>query len=401
MRILNVFDSFDSATPSGGRTYTRIISRALIARGHEVTVLTPRAVYMSEPAVPLARSGSAVEGSRPTSGAEGSMGTNDFALCLRGSLKPPRSFWKRVPDLVGLLGGSDVVNAAPPGSSLPYVTLLSRLAVGRKPPFITIGYVHTETHDVVRPEREWLYRKADGILVETPYEKGYLTSKLGIEAYKVAVIASAVDMELSEAGAYGQVPLPQTVTGGGYKVLWLGRRAYRKGFYHVLSAMPYVWRRLPDATLMVAGPVAGKEFGGPLAEASDEILSRNLNKRIFDFGVADDETRKRLLASCDVLVLPSLGETVPEVVLEAWAFKKPAICADIPTVRSVAGEGEGIHYCRFGDVESVGRAIVDMSDPEVRKRLGDKGNGIVRKSFTFDSFAKRVEDAYASYGQRA
>ncbi|MDG6988312.1 MAG: glycosyltransferase family 4 protein [Nitrososphaerota archaeon] len=401
MRILNVFDSFDSATPSGGRTYTRIISRALTARGHEVTVLTPRAVYRSGPAALPARSGSTVGGSKPTSGAEGTMVTSDFALCLRGSFKPPRAFWKRVPDLVKLLGDCDIVNAAPPGSSLPYVTLLSRRAVGRSPPFITIGYVHTETHDVARPEREWLYRKADGILVETPYEKGYLTSKLGVEAGKVAVIASAVDMELSEAGAYGRIPLPQDVNEGAYKVLWLGRRAYRKGFYHVLSAMPYVWRHLPDATLMVAGPVAGKGFSGPLAEASNEVLSRNLNRRIFDFGVVDDDTRKKLLASCDALVLPSLGETIPEVVLEAWAFNKPAICADIPTVRSVAGEGEGIHYCKFGEVESIGRAIVEMGDPEARKRLGDAGNGIVRKTFTFDSFAKRVEDAYTSYGLRA
>jgi glycosyltransferase involved in cell wall biosynthesis len=67
-----------------------------------------------------------------------------------------------------------------------------------------------------------------------------------------------------------------------------------------------------------------------------------LRDRVIALGVRDDVPR--LLAAADVLLLPSLREGLPGVVLEACAAGLPVLASDLPGVREIASRLPLVEY---------------------------------------------------------
>jgi glycosyltransferase involved in cell wall biosynthesis len=140
-------------------------------------------------------------------------------------------------------------------------------------------------------------------------------------------------------------------------VVYLGRVNEYKGIGRLFEAWPEV-RRRTGAELLVAGP-----WDSPVDPPDG---ARYL-------GVVDESAKEELLASAWALALPSRGEVMPNVILEAWAYGTPVIVSDIPALAAfVRHEVDGL--VSSVAPEALASSIIRcLENRELSERMGEAG----------------------------
>ncbi|MFC7328622.1 glycosyltransferase family 4 protein [Marinactinospora rubrisoli] len=172
----------------------------------------------------------------------------------------------------------------------------------------------------------------------------------------------------------------------GPTVLFVGRRTVGKGYPRLVAAAPQVWRRVRDAEFVFAGPPGDGASAGLPGPPGDP--------RVHDLGLADDRTKHDAVAACDVLCLPTSADVFPLVFAEAWASGRPVVSGAFPGVHDVVRDGvDGLVVPpRTGDVAD---ALVRLlTDPGLRRALGEAGRRRAAREFTWDRVAAACEAGY-------
>ena len=79
------------------------------------------------------------------------------------------------------------------------------------------------------------------------------------------------------------------------------------------------------------------------------------------------------LAACDLLCVPSEGESFGMVYFEAWAYKKPVVALDLPVLRESIGCVEG-GVIAESEPKSIAEVLIKMlSGPELCREMGNRG----------------------------
>jgi len=98
----------------------------------------------------------------------------------------------------------------------------------------------------------------------------------------------------------------------------------------------------------------------------------------------------------DLMVLPSLSEGLPNVVLEAFAAAKPVVASNVGGVPEVVEEDVSGYLVPPGSPEPLTRAILRMlDDPAKMKSMGAAGYERVKRDFTFESQTQKLESIYS------
>ena len=234
-----------------------------------------------------------------------------------------------------------------------------------------------------------LYKRADLLLAHTRHEAGVL-ERMGISPSKIRTIVHGVDFCDSGdgerfRGKYGIA---------GPMVLFLGRKTREKGGGRLLEAWPLVVEKFPNATLVIAGPKSA-DFEKLKSEIrnSDEFLNPQSAEARDRVVILDDLTegeKQDALAACDLLCVPSEGESFGMVYFEAWAYKKPVVALDLSVLRETIGAAEG-GLLVPNDIEEIGKGICTiLQNKSLGYKMGEKGYVFANKS----SWANAV-DSYA------
>jgi len=97
----------------------------------------------------------------------------------------------------------------------------------------------------------------------------------------------------------------------------------------------------------------------------------------------------------DVVVLPSLREGTPLVLLEAMACGKPVVATRVGGIPEIVEHGEGGLLVRPKDVEGLSKAILTLlEDPGLREEMGKKARRRAVKEFDWDIKADEVIRVY-------
>lgn len=111
---------------------------------------------------------------------------------------------------------------------------------------------------------------------------------------------------------------------------------------------------------------------------------------------------ERLYNACDVVVLPSLYEGTPNVLLEAMACGVPVVATDVGDNAHIVPDGRAGFVVPPGDeerlAERLGRLI---ADPDLRRRMGDAARRRVVEEFSVERLAADTAAVYeAAWAQK-
>jgi glycosyltransferase involved in cell wall biosynthesis len=188
--------------------------------------------------------------------------------------------------------------------------------------------------------------------------------------------SEATAAELRRDYRAGEVAVIPNVTGGlafapageaegppGY-LLFVGRLRIRKGVEVLLEAL----RGVPSAVLRIAG---NGEHRSALERA---VESLGIGDRVAFLGTRDAAQVRALLRGAAALVVPSIYEGMPLVVLEAMEAGVPVVASAVSGIPEVVVDGETGWLVPPEDPEALARALEEvLADPSEARRRGEAG----------------------------
>ena len=131
-------------------------------------------------------------------------------------------------------------------------------------------------------------------------------------------------------------------------LLFVGYIDQRKGIYDILSVLHQVEH---PYRLCVCG-----DFENEQAKAQFEGLSKGLEDKLEFLGFVGGEEKRQVFRDADVLLLPSYGEGLPMVILEALEAGCGVITTDVGAIPEIVQKENGI-VIKPGDKAALSQAI--------------------------------------------
>jgi glycosyltransferase involved in cell wall biosynthesis len=245
-------------------------------------------------------------------------------------------------------------------------------------PFFHAGFAAHESRAATA-----LLRRADRLIALTGSEAAALAQR-GVPPDRILRSASAVDTTPGEPAARGRVREALGVPADARLLCYVGRKAPNKGLDVLLRALPML-RHRPAPWLALAGP--GTQW-------YRERLAAARAAHVVDLAPVSEARKRALLAAADVLVLPSRLESFGIVFLEAWAADTAVVGADIAAVREVVGDAGRLF--RPDDAADLAVTLdALLTDDAARSALAARGRARVA-AHGWDRLGTAIVDAYAA-----
>ncbi len=237
---------------------------------------------------------------------------------------------------------------------------------------------------MARSVSRFVYGRARRIIAVSSVIRRRLVKRDGVPPDLITVVPNAVG---AVAGAAATSPELPAGLGKGPLVGVVARLQPEKGVDHFLKAAARVAPLVPEARFIVVGD-------GPLRGELGALTKRlGVGERVCFLGFRSDA--REITSLLDVLVVPSLTEGAPLVVLEAMAAGVPVAASSVGGIPDqIRHEREGLLVAP-GDAEALGEAILGLlRDPAYARSLGEAGRRRAGSEFGYGTMVQRIEDVY-------
>lgn len=159
----------------------------------------------------------------------------------------------------------------------------------------------------------------------------------------------------------------------------VGHHSKLKNIEIILKAMQYLDRNIKFVSFG-AGPLTSR-----LVEQAKKM---NLSDRIIWFGY----TRNiyAYVWGLDIFILPSYSEGLSRALLDSFSAEKPVIVSNIPSSKEIVSEGKNGYIIEPDDDKALAVAINKLSNPKIRKKIGEQNYHDVVKYYN----AKQMSNEY-------
>lgn len=176
-------------------------------------------------------------------------------------------------------------------------------------------------------------------------------------------------------------------------VLFLGEIARHKGVLELARSFAAVRERHPQLRLVYGGT------GSALEEVRALCAQLELTDRVEFTGWLEAEGKRAAFANASLFVLPSYVEGMPMALLEAMSWGLPTIATAVGGVPEVITHEVNGLLIPPGDTAALTAAISRlMSDPSLRRRLGEAARATVAERFSLDTAVRRLLEIYRRFG---
>lgn len=385
MNILHVTPYYAPAYAFGGvARAVEGMAKAVLARGHNVTVLTTDALSQTERYV--GHEDEMLDGIRVIR-----MSNRSVQLRGKANLSTPRGLkaaaraWLDWADITHLHEFRTVEN----------LTIAPIAAASRRPLVLSPHGTLTQSTGRSLLKQNWdrlfsrrIARATNAVICLTEAEKADTVSlwkQLGVSEPGLYVIPNGVDVSAFDA-LEGDLEFRQRFGLGDDSVvcLFLGRLHPRKGVLELAQA--FKWANIRDAKLVFAGA-----DDGALA-----ALRPMLNDRIVYAGYLEGADRLAALAAADVFALPATGEGLPMAALEAMAAGLPLLIS--PGCNLPEAEAAGAAVIVEPQVDHIARALNQlMADATFRHDMGRHARTLAEQRFNWELIGAQLESVYRRY----
>lgn len=232
---------------------------------------------------------------------------------------------------------------------------------------------------------KFVYNQMDVNISVSEYNRRRASLIYKIPIDKIITIPLAVNSTfLNDASLKGAESKPSYPV-----ILYVGRLAPRKGVHYLLQAMPRIIKHFPKARLVVVGT-------GPLEHYLKDLSRRlGLQNSVIFMGYVSDEEIRRFFALADVVVIPSLFEGCPLVLLEAMSTGKPVVASAVQGISEVVRTDFSGLLVNPGNVYEIEHAIVRLiEDRSFAKYLGENARQTIIKDYSWEKIARKTMEVY-------
>ena len=346
--------------PGGVQMHIRDLAEYFMAKGHEVSVLTPA---IEDEFLPSWVQSSGRPLAIPYNGA-----------VARVSFGPVATL--RVRKWISE-GGFDLLHLHEP--AIPSLSLLACWAAEGP----MVGTFHATA-----PRQKAIF--AVGPILEPAIEK--LSARIAV--------SEMARETLTEHLATNAIVIPNGINHGFFKEAkpnpeWMGSSIGfvgrfdepRKGLDILIKAIPEIVKANPNLRIIVAGP----------GESEDVLkgVEQSIRNRFVFLGRVSDDDKARLLKSVDLYVAPNTGgESFGIILAEAMAAGTAVAASDLPAFRAVLNDGKAGAMFINEDAKDLARVANNLLlNKDLKVALGNSGEEW-SKRYDWESVAHQIENVY-------
>ena len=174
-------------------------------------------------------------------------------------------------------------------------------------------------------------------------------------------------------------------------ILFVGLLLPRKNVPLIIDLMKSLVVYRPNTVMLIVGD--DQYNSGYMEKYRDMVPKELLNKNVVFTSYRKDIPQ--LMNACDIFILPSKGEGMPGVLMEAAACGKPIVTSDIDGGTSdIVKHGENGFLAKPGNLESFLKYTKMLIDNDIlRKKMGDASLEKIKK-FDWDVVTSKYEELY-------
>lgn len=239
--------------------------------------------------------------------------------------------------------------------------------------------------------KQWLYRTvlrlttplAHRIICVSEATRRDVVGDCPGAAERAITIRNGVDRARYERGGHGARIRAEWRCGDGPVLVIVARLTEQKGQRYLIEALPALLSEWPTLSCLFVGEGECRE---PLQQ-----LAQQLNVRQACRFVGTTETVADFYSAADVVVLPSLSEGFPFVVLEALALSKPVVATNVNGVPEIIEDGRTGLLVPPRDVPALASAIRRvLRDADAAAHMSQAGQARVTADFTVERMLRET-----------
>jgi len=173
-----------------------------------------------------------------------------------------------------------------------------------------------------------------------------------------------------------------------WKIIYVGGLRKVKGIKYLLKAMKMIISERTNTSLTIIGN--GEEYYSLKKIATDLGIAESVEF----LGHVDNDKIPKHLDSSDILVLPSLSEGFPNIILEALASGLPIICTDITGIREIILNGKNGFLVEPKSSQQITKKLFALIDDGNLYEEISRNNIIAAEKYELNSVLAQMEEIY-------
>ncbi len=209
----------------------------------------------------------------------------------------------------------------------------------------------------------------------------------GFPAERIVHIPNGVDLNHFHPAPVERSPEARRRLGlpAGPLLAFAGRLDPQKGLHTLLAAVQPLLAGEGETRLLLMGD------GPQRSELEQTVQRAGLSTRVVFRGLVGDVAP--YLRASDIFVFPTVGEGMPNALLEAMATGLPCVASAIGGCTDIVTDGETGLLVPPGDAAAFRSALEQLlQSPELRARLGTAARATVVHRFGLERMAERYEN---------
>jgi L-malate glycosyltransferase len=234
---------------------------------------------------------------------------------------------------------------------------------------------------------KWIQNLGGAVVTNAVPIRDVLLREDRFDASKVRVIHNGVDVAKFKSARNDRIRLFPDAGDGKLVVLVGNMHTDVKGHPWVIASAATVREQFPDTRYVLVGD--GEQ------RASFERQARDLGVMHNFFFLGRRSDIPEILASCDIAVLPSRAEGLPNAILEYMAAGLPVIASRVGGNAELVQDGVTGILIPAEDSAALSAALLKLlSEPSLARRLGQAGREFTVQNFSFERLVRDVDALY-------
>lgn len=171
------------------------------------------------------------------------------------------------------------------------------------------------------------------------------------------------------------------------RIIFVGRLDHLKGLDYLIESAAELKNSLDYFEVWIIGD-------GPYKKHLKEISHKlEVEKYIKLFNtITSREELFKMYCLADIFVLPSLLESFPLSMLEAWAANLAVVITNVGAISKICKDGENALIIQPRDAKSLSLALLKLiKDDNLCKKIGTNGKNLVKEYFAWDIVLRNLE----------
>jgi len=256
-----------------------------------------------------------------------------------------------------------------------------------KTPYVAYG----RGTDVYSP---WIFKNAiSKIIIKNAGAVITLTEDMKKEMTKIykrdiSVIPNGLDIKKFNNLSKENIRRVMNISNDEKIIIFVGRLHPVKGVEYLIEAMEHIRQNDVKTKLIIVGDGTERERLEKLVKKFD------LTKNVLFVGRISNEDIPKYMTLSDVLVLPSLKEGFPNILLEAMASGLPVIATNIGGISEIIKNGENGFLVEPKNSKAIAEKILSLfENNELCKIIIEKNQEDVKK-YNWEDIAEKLEEKY-------